>query len=214
MDNIWSVLYVVEKWHLIFECVRFYFLKKKQYRERILTKVPCSPLCAEAFRHLLIKKSRDWSLLVHGTVLIVVSACMRLYVLYTDFVCWLLQMCSILLVLIIISVFSSSIKLRQMEVTLALVQSTQFCLALGIVKWNVICLAYYVEANISALVAGYCKSNHRGLWGEILEQSAAVKDDIKASVSLVQFTLMLYNNEEMIVRAFAFQCLPACDGFR
>lgn len=57
-----------------------------------------------------------------------------------------------------------------------------FRLALGIVELNVICLAYYAEANISTLVAGYCKCNHRGLWGEILEESAAVKDDIKASV--------------------------------
>lgn len=55
-----------------------------------------------------------------------------------------------------------------------------FCLALGIVELNVICLAFYVEENISVLVTGYCKSNRRGLWEEILEQSAAVKGDMKS----------------------------------
>lgn len=54
---------------------------------------------------------------------------------------------------------------------------------------NVICLAFCVEGNISTLVTGYCKSNRRGLWGEILELSAAVRGDIKCfSVSVPVYT--------------------------
>lgn len=54
---------------------------------------------------------------------------------------------------------------------------------------RVICLAFNKEGNISALVTGYCKSNRRGLRGEILEQSAAVKSDIKSfSISAPVYT--------------------------
>lgn len=49
-----------------------------------------------------------------------------------------------------------------MEITLG---STLILPALGIVELNVICLAFYVEENISTLVIGYCKSNHRGFVG-------------------------------------------------
>lgn len=67
---------------------------------------------------------------------------------------------------IIISVFSTSIKPRAMGIGSRTIYS--FCHASGIVELNVICLAFYVEENISALVTGYCKSNRRGLWEEIL----------------------------------------------
>ena len=52
---------------------------------------------------------------------------------------------------------------------------------LGIVELNVICLAFYVEGNISTLVTGYCKSNRRGfVWGGVLELSAAVEGGVKS----------------------------------
>lgn len=41
-----GVICCIKKGHLIFECFRFYFWKEQK---RILTNVPCSPLCSEAF---------------------------------------------------------------------------------------------------------------------------------------------------------------------
>lgn len=57
-----------------------------------------------------------------------------------------------------------------------------FCLALGIVGLNVICLAFNVEENISTLVTGHCKSHRRGVWEKIQRNDC---------------------------RGFAFQCLQA-----
>lgn len=125
--------------------------------------------------------------------------------------CLVLQMWSILLVLIIISVFSTSIKLRMMETALGFVQIHSFCLALGIVELNVICLAFYVEGNISSLVTVNLTVEVWG--GKYLSSQLLLRVIWKALISLVQFTLILYNNEEVIVRGCAFQCLQACDNY-
>lgn len=82
---------------------------------------------------------------------------------------------------------------------------------MGVVKLNVICLAFCVEEVISTLLVTV-NLIRRGLWEEILERSAAVKGDMKSlSVPLLPFTLMLYKNED-IVSGLAFQCLQACDN--
>lgn len=64
------------------------------------------------------------------------------------------------------------------------------CLALSIVDFNVSAIRFMQEKekkNISAffffcsvLFSSYCKCNRRRLWGEILEQPAAVEDDWKS----------------------------------
>lgn len=53
-----------------------------------------------------------------------------------------------------------------------------FCLASGVVDLNIICLAFNVDGNISALVT--VNLNRRGWSEEILERSAAVNGEKKS----------------------------------
>lgn len=108
-------------------------------------------------------------------MLLVLSACIYLCVSYAMILfCLVLQTWSILL--IIISVFNTSVKSGLIETTLGLVQYTHF--ASGVVDLNIICLAFNVDGNISALVT--VNLNCRGLSEEILERSAAVNGEKKS----------------------------------
>lgn len=153
MDNIWSVLYVVEKWHLIFECVKFYFWrkkKKKKSRERILTPPSHVALCVQEQLTTL-----NWNNPRLMLALTWYSAscciCMCVFVVYYGF-SLVLRMWSVLSVLVIISVFST---------TLALVLYTLPCVGFCRVKCHLPCISCRSEH----FCFGYSKTNRRSFGG-------------------------------------------------